>query len=295
MRTSVQILGFSTTCAIWSSTWIIIKIGLQGAPPFKAAGIRFLLAFVIVAAILLYRRVPLPRARQFYGLTLFLGIFQMGVPYGLVYWGTQHISSGLTAILFSTIPLFTAISARVLLGDPLALNKILGIGLGTAGVYVIYAGSTSAGGPMSGFGIAACLGSAFLASLSSVVLKKYGKAYDPFATLSLPLIIGATVLAVGAALFEQHRPVSWDAKTMTTIVYLALIGSVTAFSLYFLLLKHMDVTVLSYQTFIIPALAVLIGWLFLRETVTLNIVMGGGMILVGIALAILPQKQKKGR
>jgi len=285
--------GFGATCMIWSSTWVMIKIGLDGAPPFKAAGLRFLIAACLIFATLRVRGVRLPRTRAFIGLSVFLGAFQMGIPYGLVYWGEQHISSGLTAVLFSTIPLFTAVTARALLGDPLSIRKITGIALGIGGVYIIFLDSVSLGGTHSIYGVVACLGSSFLAAFSSVIVKKYGRAYDPFASIALPMTIGALILGAAAMIFESDRPVSWDRTTITSIVYLAVFGSVSAFGLYFWLIKQMDVTVLSYQTFIIPIVALLIGWIFLRETVTLKIVTGGGMILAGIALAIIPQAHRK--
>jgi drug/metabolite transporter (DMT)-like permease len=85
----------------------------------------------------------------------------------------------------------------------------------------------------------------------------------------------------------------FDALTWITIVYLAVLGSVVAFSFYFWIIKRIDVTVLSYQTFVIPVFAVLIGWIFLKETVTIRVIAGAALILAGIALATLRNNRRR--
>ena len=288
MSSGVKTLVFSIMCLIWSSTWLMIKIGLNDAPPFTTAGMRFAIAALVIFAILLYLRIKLPRTRAFFWLTLYLGVFQTTVPYGLVYWAEQYLNAGLTAVIFSTMPLMVALIARAVLGDPLSPWKLGGIVIGAAGVYVIFSDSVSFGGRESAWGVAAVLTSAFLASLSSVIVKKYSKTYQPLAAISLPHAYAGVILLLGGSLIERDSPLGWSGMTYFTVLYLALLGSVAAFALYFWLIKHIDVTVLSYQTFIIPVLAVLLGWIFLRESVTIKTAIGGSLVLVGIAFAVLP-------
>src|SRR5262245_63397377 len=88
-------------CLIWSSTWMVIKVGLRQAPPLTGVALRFIVAALIVFAIVRARQLPLPRTRHFLLYGLFLGICQVGVPYVLVYWSEERISSGLTAVLRS--------------------------------------------------------------------------------------------------------------------------------------------------------------------------------------------------
>ena len=293
MSTTLKITIFSLLCLIWSSTWLMIKVGLQGAPPLTAAGLRFGLAALLIFAILGWRRIQLPRSKAFLSLTLYLGLFQTTIPYALVYWAEQYLTAGLTALLFSTMPLMVAFLARVFLGDPLSPWKLAGIVVGTIGVYVIFADSVSFGGRETVYGVVAVLGSAFFASLSSVAVKKYSQKYQPLAAISLPHAYGGVLLIAGGAAIERVSPLGWDGLTYFTVVYLAIFGSVAAFALYFWIIKHIDVTVLSYQTFIIPVLASLLGWIFLRETVTINTAIGGSLVLFGIALAVLPGSRQK--
>jgi len=285
MNTSLKFAVFGALCLIWSSTWLAIKVGLESAPPVTAAAVRSIIASVIIFAILIHRRIPLPRTRRFLWLSLFLGLFQMGIPYGLIYWAEQHITSGLTSILYSTMPFTVAVLARIILGDPLTLPKIIGILIGTLGTIVIFWGELSVSGSDAMWGICAVLASAICSSVSSVAVKRYARSYHPLTSISWPLLIGGVVLGIGSRLFESGQPFVWDAASIGSILYLAVFGSVVAFGLYFWIIKHVDVTVLSYQTFIIPIVACFLGWIFLGETVTISVAIGGSMILAGIALA----------
>ena len=277
-------------CLIWGSTWIMIKVGLRGAPPMTAVAVRFIIAALLTIFILAVRKTGLPRTREFLYLSLFLSLFHLAIPYMLVYWGEQHISSGLTALLYSTMPFIVAILARLFIGDPLTPRKIAGIVLGFAGVLVIFSDNVSFGGGKAIEGMAALLVSVVFASITTIVVKKSASRYDPFAMLAIPFsVAGIVVLAVAVAT-EHSNPLGYGALTWFTIVYLAAFGSLTAFGLYFWVIKRIDVTVLSYQTFIIPVLALMIGWIFLGETVTIRVVGGAGLILAGIALAALKRR-----
>src|SRR5438132_9463449 len=86
-------------CGIWGSTWLFIKIGLADLPPFTFAGIRFVLASLILIALVTARRARWPRSREEWWLIAVSGVLQFTVNYGLVFWGEQHISSGLAAVL----------------------------------------------------------------------------------------------------------------------------------------------------------------------------------------------------
>jgi putative membrane protein PagO len=284
------IIAYSAMCLIWGSTWIMIKVGLRGAPPMTAVAVRFIIAALLTFFILAIRKTPIPRTREFLYLSLFLGLFHLAIPYVLVYWGEQHISSGLTALLYSTMPFMVAILARLFIGDRMTPRKIAGIVLGFAGVLVIFSDNVSFGGAMAIRGMTALLISVVFASVSTVVVKKFASRYDPFATLVIPFAVAGLLVLPLAIVTERSNPLDYSALTWFTIVYLAAFGSLTAFGIYFWIIKRIDVTVLSYQTFIIPVLALMIGWIFLGETVTIRIAGGAGLILAGIALATLRKR-----
>jgi len=291
-RRPLVVAAYVAMCAIWGSTWLVIKVGLAGAPPGTALGVRFLLAAVIILAIVRVRRIPIPRSRHLWTLSAFLGAFHMALPYSLVYHAEQHLSSGLTAVLYTSMPLMVALLARAVLGTPLTVPKLAGIGLGILGVTVIFSDSIQVSGASQVGGVAAVLLSVFFASLCAVVVKKHGGRYHPVVALLGPFAIGGALVTLVAAGVEHSNPLHYDLRTWATILYLAGAGSVVAFTLFFWILKRVDVTVASYQTFIIPVVAVILGSLFLSEPVSVRLVAGGLLILVAIALATLVRSRE---
>src|SRR5438067_6305256 len=95
-----------TLCVVWSSTWLVIKIGLRDLPPISYAGIRFVVAIVVLFAVSIGRARLLPRSRAEYIILAFTGVLMFSVNYGLLFWGELHVSSGLAAVLQATIPIF---------------------------------------------------------------------------------------------------------------------------------------------------------------------------------------------
>jgi drug/metabolite transporter (DMT)-like permease len=278
-------MSYAVMCLMWGSTWIMIKIGVSGAPPLTTLAVRFLIAALIGGILLLLRGTRVPMTRHFLILSSFLGVVHQTAGYVLVYWAEQFIDSGLTAVLYSTMPFAVAIISRIMLGDPLTPPKIAGILAGIAGVWLVFADTARLGDESAMLGVAAVLGSVACASLSSVVVKKYATEYDPLTMLFLPILIGGTVVSIAAALIERSNPLHYSAGTWGTIVYLAVVGSVGAFTLFYWVVKRMDVTVLSYQTFIIPVIAVVLGWLFLDETISARVAVGALVIVAGIVTA----------
>ena len=119
---------FAALCFIWGSTWLAIKVGLDFLPPFLFAGVRFAVAslFLMFLVPLLHARIP--RDRSSWTVMLFLGIFQITLVYGLVFWGEQYVSSGLTAVLSATLPLFVVILAHISIkAEPITRRKALGV------------------------------------------------------------------------------------------------------------------------------------------------------------------------
>ncbi len=288
-HTTRLVLAYAAMCLIWGSTWMGIKIGLRGAPPLTSIAVRMAIATTAVWLIVRALRVPIPREGHFVKLGVALGMFHIVLPYSLVYFGEQRIPSGQAAVLYATMPLIVALIARVALNDPLTPRKLLGIAIGIGGVAVIFADSWRAGAASGGSehaaGVACVLGSVCAASIGSVATKKWNRGYHPVVSLLIPFATGAVAAGVGALISENANPLEFNRTTWLSIIYLALAGSVGAFSLFFYAIKHLDVTVISYQTFIIPVIAVLFGVWLLGETVSPRLGVGAALILAGIAVA----------
>src|SRR2546421_828142 len=226
--------AFAMLCVIWGSTWLAIRIGLQGAPPFLAATLRFLLASITLAVLAIVFRSKWPANRTEWALVVFVGLVLFTADYGLIYWGENNgVESGLSAILFATLPLQTALVANALLEqERLTLQKLLGIALGFGGVLVIFRSQIGTAGLEKAFPMLAIVLSSSCAALSTVAVKRWGHGTDPVTFNGLAMGVGALCLAViSLVLGEGWRVPSWP-EGMGAIFYLAIAGSVVTFVTY---------------------------------------------------------------
>jgi drug/metabolite transporter (DMT)-like permease len=280
--------AYALICLIWGSTWLAIKVGLVGVPPFLGAGVRFLLSAAIVGLVLAGRRRRIALTHDDKVCILSLGLMVFWLDYAAVYWAEVHISSGLTAVLFSTVPLTTALlSAFWTRSEALSARKIAGILIGVAGTALLFWPHEELGG-MQLLGMLSALAGASCAAINLVVMKKHGKQSDPFVLNFFGMALGAVCLLVMSAALEPWTTVAWTRSNVAALLYLAIFGSVIAFSAYYYLIKRMDATIVSLSTLIIPIVALALGRIFLDETVTPAAVAGIATTLSGVGIAIVP-------
>jgi drug/metabolite transporter (DMT)-like permease len=287
-------LLFGLVCLIWGSTWLAIKVGLVGVPPFLGAGLRFVVAALLVGLVLAARRQPIRLTRADRICILSLGLLVFWINYAAVYWAEMRISSGLTAVLFSTMPLTTALLSRFWMrSETLSGRKIAGILIGVAGTALLFAPNERVG-LQQALGMIAALGASLCSAISLVVLKRHGGQSDPFVLNGFGMGIGAVCLLAMSAVLEQSAAVVWSWSNVLALFYLAVLGSVVAFWIYYRLIKAMDATRVSLTTLIIPIVALVLGHLLLGETVTPLTVAGIATVLAGVAVAIAPARRVMG-
>lgn len=278
---------YLSCCLIWGSTWLAIKIGLEGVPPMLSAGLRFALAAAVLWLMVLRRGMPKLTRDDRISIAS-SGLLSFTLSYACVYWAELYISSALTALLFSTVPLVVALLSRFWTrSETLGRRKIAGILAGLAGTAILFwprEGVASA----SPLGMGLALGSAVAAGVNMVILKKHARHGDIFALNAAGMTVGAVCLLLLSVLTERGALVSWTPKNMTALVYLSLFGSVAAFLAYFQLLKTLEATTMSLITLIFPIVAVILGAVFLGESLTLQSAAGAGVILAGVGAAIVP-------
>ena len=284
-------LVFTVLGVIWGSTWLGIKIGLDFLPPFTFAALRFATATValLVLAKALHARVP--KERDDWLLMMFLGIFQLTIPYGLVFWGEQYISSGLAAVLFATLPFFVVLFAHFYVDEKLTKLKGLGIIASFAGLLAIFwpeIGTPMGASNSSVLGAFAVLGSTVSAAMANVVAKKHADKIDPPFNILIQSAICCVLLSALAILLESETRLTFTPVAVGAILYLGVFGSALAFvGLYWLLTKT-SATNTSLLTFISPILALLLGWVVLGEVPNQGISVGSVLILVGVYLTVKP-------
>ncbi len=281
---------YALVCLIWGSTWLAIKFGLEGVPPFLGAGLRFTLAAAILWALVFFAGLSprlTPRGRR---AAVIAGVLGFGVCYALVYWAETRVSSGLVAVLCAIAPLVTALlTAFVARTETLSPRKAAGIAIGIIGVVVLFR-------PREGVASADSLGllAAFVSSVGAagnlVAQSLWSKKDDARVLNAWSMSLGAALLLGLSFLFERGAVVRWTPANVGAIFYLAVLGSVVAFLSYYKLIRALPATQVSMITLIFPVVAVLLGWVVLGERLNADAGFGIAMIMGGVGLALVKRK-----
>src|SRR5246127_5069818 len=200
MKTTARVdwripVAWLTLCAVWSSTWLAIKIGLRDLPPISFVAIRFLIAIIVLLAVSIGRTRLLPLRRNDYALLAFTGILMFAVNYGLLFWAELRVSSGLAAVLQASIPIFGMVFAHLLIpAEPMRLQKLAGSVLALGGVAIICGRLFNFGGIMAFWaGLGIVFGAAG-AAFSNVLLKARALQLAPAMIAAWQMIFGAAPL-----------------------------------------------------------------------------------------------------
>ena len=282
-------LGLATyvlLCVIWGSTWLVIKVGYGGLGPLTVAAWRFAVAGLVMSALMPLLNARGPRGRTEWLLVAWVGIVLFAADYGLIYWSEQFIDSGLTAILFATLPVATIAFAHVYIpGDRITARKLAGTLLAFVGVAALFGDrlriDTSQGGPML-----AVIAATIFAAAAGVASKRHGGSLHPAALNGPAMLIGAAALIVAAVALGEDPRLPPNVETWLAIGYLAGAGSVISFLGYFSLLKRWSVTSLSFIAVFTPPIALGLGFVFLGERPTVWTAVGAVLILAGVTLAL---------
>ena len=274
-------------CIVWGSTWIFIKLGLEDLPPVSFAAIRFLVACLLLFPLLKFQKIALPQGRKIWIVILITGLLQFFFNYGLLFWGEQHITSGLAAVLQATIPAFGLVLARIYVGEPITGLKIVSILLGLAGVAVIFREQLVLNGRMALLGSLAVVVGAFGAAYASVLTKAKGQTEHPASLVFGQMLVGQIPLwLVGLAMEGNPLNFRWTWQAVICVLFLAIIGSILAFWLYYWLLSKIDVTKAMMIAFVTPLVAVFVGSFF-GEKLHIQTLFGGILILLSVLLIVI--------
>jgi drug/metabolite transporter (DMT)-like permease len=287
------IAAWVALCLIWSSTWLAIKIGLNDLPPISFCALRFVIAALVLLAICAAQRLPLPKRAGDYAFLAFTGLLAFGVNYGLLFWGEQHVSSGLAAIFQATIPTFGLFFAHLILpAEPLRWERVGGALLALAGVALICIKLLDFHGRWAFAGGIAIEVGAIAVAYSNVVIKARPVQIPPAVMAAWQMIFAlGPLLTVGFLVDGNPLRFHWTKVAVFCLLYLALVGSVTAFLLFYWLLNRIAVTNLLAISLVTPPLAVAFGWVVAGETLSPWSLAGAALVLAGVGLILLKRAE----
>jgi drug/metabolite transporter (DMT)-like permease len=271
---------------IWGSTYLAIRVALQSYPPFLLAGCRFACAGLLLLGALRLRGIAMPTARQWRN-AAFTGILLLGFGNGLVCYAEQSVSSGISAVVVASMPLFAALFAG-LYGEWPSRRETLGLLIGFVGVAVLNLGSSLSASRM---GAVALLVAAAAWAFGSVWSRRQDMPAGPMNTAAQMLCGSGALLLVGFGTRET-LPQHPSLNATLGAAYLVVFGSLIAFSAYLYVLKHARPALATSYAYVNPPVAVLFGVLSLGEKVGPFDLVGMTIILIGV-VTITAARQRR--
>ena len=271
---------------IWGSTYLGIRYALESYPPFLLAGVRFLGAGIALFAFLRWRGTALPTPRQWRNAAV-TGVLLLGFGNGLVCFAEETVSSGIAAVAVASMPLFAAVFSGMYGAWP-SRRETVGLLVGFAGVIVLNLGSGLAG---SRLGALALIVAAMSWAFGSAWSKRQDMPAGPMNTAAQMLCASVALLLVGFGSGEQ-LPAHPTLRATAAVVYLALFGSIIAFSAYLYVLKHARPALATSYAYVNPPVAVLFGVLLAGEHVGPFDLAGMAIILAGVAVITLARTRR---
>ena len=271
---------------IWGSTYLGIRYALESYPPFLLAGVRFLCAGMALYGVLRLRGMAPPTRLQWRNAG-FTGLLLLGFGNGLVCFAEERVSSGIAAVAVASMPLFAALFSGMY-GEWPNRRESIGLAIGFAGVIVLNLGSSLSG---SRFGAMALLVAAMCWAFGSAWSRRREMPPGPMNTAAQMLCASVALLTFGFASGE-HLPAHPTTRATLAVVYLAVFGSLIAFSAYLYVLKHARPALSTSYAYVNPPVAVLFGLLLAGEHVGPYDLAGMAIILLGVVVITLA-KQKR--
>lgn len=311
MTTKQAWAGFWVLALIWGSSFLFIRIGVEQIPPFQLVFIRTGIAAVGLNAVVLLRGKRLPTDWRSIADLLFLGIVNTVFPFALITWGETHIESGVTSVLQGTAALFTLVVAHFALADErITARKLAGLVIGFLGVVVLASRSNSAANSGTTDSTLYLLG-----QLAIVVASFCYAIGGTFSRKTIqnrlePIVVAAgamTVAAVVTGIITYLAPAlggpspilltQLEPRVLGAILALGLINTFVAYLIFYSLVAVLGAARTSMVTYVIPAVGLILGALFLGEQVDIRLLIGAIMILGSIGIVNLNLKSllKRGR
>ena len=259
-------LALTAVCLFWGTTYLGIRIALEGFPPFYLIAVRYVISGSILLTVAALAGVTLPAGRELL-LTMLCGVTGIGVGSGLLALGETWVPSGLAALFYTTGPFFmVGIDALLPRGKKPLLKTIGGLLVGLLGVgFLVFPTIVRegfSGRTITGFVILQV--SVGMWVLGSLLQKRVRSHALPFVTGAVQQLAAGVAMFLPAALFEK-MPHHLPPRPLLAVLYLVVFGSIVGYSAFIYSMVHLPVAIVSIYTFVNPVVAVFLGWLFFRE------------------------------
>lgn len=266
---------------------VFIRVMLREVPPMWGGFIRFSGAALLVAGIVRWRRIPLPRGRALLG-TLLFGALGMGLSTILIYRGLVDTPAGVSQVILALVPLETFLLAVAVRIERFRLAGLLGAAIAVAGVAIVFGDQISANVPLAG--LVSLLAAGLSISATTVVLKWF-PASHPLAGAAIALPIGSMMFLVASLALGETRSLPYSAAGWFAFTWLLFVGTLGVMTLFLFVISRLSASVASYQFLLMPLVTVAASALIAGETISAAFAMGAGVVLLGVYVGIIRSRR----
>ncbi len=280
------LIALWTVYLVWGSTYLAIKVSVRTLPALLSAGSRFLLAGALLALILTLRGRSLRVSRRELGASALLGVALLGLGVGMVTLAETRIDSSIAAMIAGTVPL-QVILLRTLARERVALATRLSVLVGLAGLALVVVPGGE--GASSAVGLAIAVGATVAWSLGSFFGHRLPVPEDGFVAATWEMLgAGVFLVLLGAATgeFWTMEPAGFSAESLAAVLYLAVAGTLVAFTAYVWLLRNAPISKVVTHQYVNPLVAIVLGAALLGEELTLATVAGAALIVGSVFVAV---------
>jgi drug/metabolite transporter (DMT)-like permease len=278
-------IAWINICIVWGTTYLAIRIGVEGLPPMLFAGLRWVLAGLILFSFLRLKKFKLPNKKEFLHNSV-VGICLLGFGNGLVVTSEQWLESGITALLITTVP-FWIVSIEAFMPGSKKMNSQIvgGLILGLIGVTLIFGSDIKYLVNSSHIlGVFTLLFAVMMWAIGTVYSKYKKVSVHPLMSASIQMIVAGSLQTIlGISLGELHQ-LNFHINGIIAFIYLLIFGSLVGYTSYIYAVSHLPVSLVSTYAYINPVIAVFLGWLILNENVTTTIIIASAVIILGVAI-----------
>jgi drug/metabolite transporter (DMT)-like permease len=255
-----QLAGYIALCLIWGTTWLKIRLVVRDVPPFEALAVRLFAAGVLLLVIALSQKRRWPTDGGEWNAILILTVTIIAVPYALLFWAEQYITSSMSAVLYSASPLAVSLITPTMMHRKVPRRAVYAMVMAFGGILVLFYENPSTN-RMVVIGGSAILVSMLLTSWSIVYAKQRLHDVDSVVATGLQSFLASVLLLWATWSLEAHRHAVWTKTAKIGLAYLTIFGSATAFVIYYWLLKKLQPYQISTISLISPLVAILAGLL----------------------------------
>jgi drug/metabolite transporter (DMT)-like permease len=287
-------VAWLAVCFLWGTTYLAIRVGLETLHPMIFAGLRFLLAGILLFTFVRFvKGERLPKGREWFDVSL-VGVLLLVIGNGFVVWAEQWLPSGMTALLIATSPFWVAgFELMNREGERLSIRALAGMLLGFGGLLLLVAPDLF--GPSLGIqyvlGIVAIQIACASWSGGSVYSKRRKIDVPPLMGSAIQMLVAGSLMTICATAMGEWHTLHFSARSAAAFFYLVVFGSIVAYGCYTYAVQKLPLSLVSTYAYINPVIAVLLGWVILSEPLGWRVVGATAIILLGVALVKTASKR----